>query len=47
MGIDVMPQVTVVADVQKEANFPAGAGIGMLYRVHPQLVLRTGMGNRL
>ena len=47
VGIDVMPQVTVVADVQKEANFPAGAGIGMLYRVHPQLVLRTDMGNRL
>ena len=47
VGIDVMPQVTVVADVQKEANFPAGAGIGMLYRAHPQLVLRTGMGNRL
>lgn len=46
VGIDAMPQVTVVADVQKEANFPAGAGIGMLYRVHPQLVLRTGAGNR-
>ena len=46
VGVDVMPQVVVVADVQKEANFPVGAGIGMLYRVHPQLVIRTGMGTR-
>ena len=44
MGIAVMPQVTLVADVQKEATFPTGAGIGIMYHIHPQLVLRTGAG---
>ncbi len=45
VGMDVMPRVTVVADVQKEANFSTGAGIGVLYHLRPQLVLRTGAGN--
>ena len=46
MGIAVMPRVVLAADVQKEANFPTGAGIGVLYHIHPQLVLRTGAGSR-
>ena len=46
MGIAVMPQVALVADIQKEANFPTGAGIGVIYHVRPQLVLRTGAGSR-
>ena len=46
MGITVMPQVVLVADIQKEANFPTGAGIGIIYHIHPQLVLRTGAGSR-
>ena len=44
MGIAIMPRVALVADIQKEANFPTGAGIGVLYHIHPQLVLRTGAG---
>ena len=46
MGIAVMPRVALVADIQKEANFPTGAGIGVIYHIHPQLVLRTGAGGR-
>ena len=46
MGIAVLPRVVLVADVQKEANFPTGAGIGIIYHIHPQLVLRTGTGGR-
>ena len=46
MGIVAMPRVVLVADIQKEANFPTGAGIGIMYHIHPQLVLRTGAGNR-
>ncbi len=46
MGITVMPQVVLVADIQKEANFPTGAGIGIMYHIHPQLVLSTGAGSR-
>ena len=46
MGIAVMPRVALVADVQKEATFPTGAGIGIIYHIHPQLVLRTGTGSR-
>ena len=46
MGIAIMPQVVLVADIQKEANFPTGAGIGIMYHIHPQLVLRTGAGGR-
>ncbi len=46
MGIAIMPQVALVADIQKEANFPTGAGIGIIYHIHPQLVLRTGAGGQ-
>ena len=46
MGIVAMPRVVLVADIQKEANFPTGAGIGIMYHIHPQLVLRTGAGSR-
>lgn len=46
IGIAVMPRVVLVADIQKEANFPTGAGIGAMYHIHPQLVLRTGAGSR-
>ncbi len=46
MGIAIMPQVALVADIQKEATFPTGAGIGIIYHIHPQLVLRTGAGGR-
>ena len=46
IGIVAMPQVALVADIQKEANFPTGAGIGIMYHIHPQLVLRTGAGSR-
>ena len=46
MGIAIMPQVALVADIQKEANFPTGAGIGIIYHLHPQLVLRTGAGGQ-
>lgn len=46
VGIEVLPTVTVVADVQKEANLPTGAGIGLVFRAHPALVLRTGAGSR-
>ena len=46
MGIVAMPRVVLVADIQKEANFPTGAGIGIIYHIHPQLVLRTGAGSR-
>ena len=46
MGIAIMPQVALVADIQKEANFPTGAGIGVIYHIRPQLVLRTGAGSR-
>ncbi len=46
MGVAVMPRVVLVADIQKEANFPTGAGIGVMYHIHPQLVLRTGAGSR-
>lgn len=45
MGITVMPQVVLIADIQKEVNFPTGAGIGIMYHIHPQLVLRTGAGS--
>lgn len=44
MGIVVLPRAVLVADIQKEANFPIGAGIGVIYHIHPQLVLRTGAG---
>lgn len=46
MGIVVLPRAVLVADIQKEANFPTGAGIGVIYHIHPQLVLRTGAGSR-
>lgn len=46
IGIAIMPRVALVADIQKEANFPTGAGIGVIYHIHPQLVLRTGAGGR-
>ena len=46
MGIAIMPQVALVADIQKEATFPTGAGIGIIYHIHPQLVLRTGAGGQ-
>ena len=46
MGIAVMPRVVLVADIQKEANFPTGAGIGVIYHIRPQLALRTGAGSR-
>ena len=46
MGIAIMPRVALVADIQKEANFPTGAGIGIIYHIHPQLVLRTGAGGQ-
>lgn len=46
MGVIVMPRVVLVADIQKEANFPTGVGIGVIYHIHPQLVLRTGAGSR-
>ena len=46
MGIAIMPQVALVADIQKEANFPTGAGMGIIYHIHPQLVLRTGAGGQ-
>ncbi len=46
MGIAVMPRVMLVTDIQKETNFPTGAGIGVIYHIHPQLVLRTGAGSR-
>ena len=46
MGIAIMPRVALVADIQKEANFSTGAGIGVIYHIHPQLVLRTGAGGR-
>ena len=46
MGIVAMPQVVLAADIQKEANYPTGAGIGIMYHIHPQLVLRTGTGSR-
>lgn len=46
VGVEVLPSVTVVADVQKEANLPTGAGIGLVFRAHPALVLRTGAGSR-
>lgn len=46
VSVDVSTQTTVVFDVQKEANFATGAGIGILFRVRPELVLRTGAGSR-
>ncbi len=46
IGIAIMPQVALVADIQKEANFPTGAGIGVIYHLLPQLVLRTGAGGQ-
>ncbi len=46
IGIAIMPRVALVADIQKEANFSTGAGIGVIYHIHPQLVLRTGAGGR-
>ncbi|GEM_PF-1163956 len=46
VGVEVLPTVMVVADVQKEANLAIGAGIGLLFLAHPTLVLRTGAGSR-
>ena len=46
LGVDVLPKTTVVVDVQKEANFSTGAGFGFVFRVRPELVLRTGVGSR-
>lgn len=46
LGVHIAPDLTLLADVQKEAGLPTGGGVGLAWDVASALVFRTGIGGR-